>query len=221
MSRESVRFGSKADLVADTLRSEIQRGTLAPGDLLKQRDLAQRFGVSPTPVREALSTLRAEGFVVAELHHGASVVRPTLDRLWENALIRGELEVLACRLATGRAKQQDIDELNVINESFAAAEPGSPEANAANRELHFRIYELADAPVLLGIMTQLWRAIDRAPNTFRDRAESVAQHAALIDAIGRGDAADAAEIAEVHVGEASDRMRHEMNRLSGKEAEGA
>ena len=70
-----IEFGSKADYIVRALRQQILDGTLEPGSSLRQRDIADKFQVSPTPVREALSRLRAEGYVETKLHQGATVVR--------------------------------------------------------------------------------------------------------------------------------------------------
>src|SRR6202030_4696543 len=92
---------SKSDIVARGIRELIQNGELQAGSVLRQRDLADRFRVSPTPVREALRQLETEGFVTNELHRGATVARAEDAMLQENQLIHAQLESLAAELAAG------------------------------------------------------------------------------------------------------------------------
>ena len=72
---------TRAEELRLQLADEIIRGTLAPGAPLDETDIARRFSVSRTPVREALRQLAASGLVDARAHRGAVVARPTLDRL--------------------------------------------------------------------------------------------------------------------------------------------
>ncbi len=214
MAGDEIVFTGKAEVVANTLRREIQRGMLKPGDVLRQRALATRFGVSPTPVREALSSLEAEGFVVTELHRGASVVRTTVDRLWENALIRGALEVLAVELAIENVSAQPIAELREINHAFAQAGDDAVAAGEANQRFHFRMYEMCDAPVLHQIMKRLWNSLDLAPNSYRQHSESVEQHGEIIDALERQDRERAVSLIQTHVGETTNRMKAALDELT-------
>jgi DNA-binding GntR family transcriptional regulator len=74
-------------------------GQLGPGEQLRQRDLAQRFGVSQTPVREAMRRLESEGLLSCDTHRGFTVVVADLGRIEENVRIRAALESLGASLA--------------------------------------------------------------------------------------------------------------------------
>ncbi|MGH3194005.1 MAG: GntR family transcriptional regulator, partial [Streptosporangiaceae bacterium] len=81
-------YVSKTDLVAALIREQIITGELPAGQQLRQRDLAQRFGVSQTPVREAMRRLESEGLLVCDTHRGFTVVAPDDGRIEENFQIR-------------------------------------------------------------------------------------------------------------------------------------
>src|SRR3954463_3271071 len=91
-----------AGAVADRLRGEIVAGDLSSGSRLRQVEIARRFGVSTTPVREALAALQREGLVRLHPQRGAVVFVPTVDDLREHYEIRGALEALAAAKSAER-----------------------------------------------------------------------------------------------------------------------
>src|SRR3954463_14764393 len=91
-----------AGAVAERLRGEIVAGALASGSRLRQVEIARRFGVSTTPVREALAALQREGLVRLHPQRGAVVFVPTVDDLREHYEIRAALEALAAARAAER-----------------------------------------------------------------------------------------------------------------------
>ena len=99
MTAEVPGYVSKTDLVAALIRELIITGELGPGEQLRQRDLAQRFGVSQTPVREAMRRLESEGLLICDTHRGFTVVPPDVGRVEENFQIRAALESLGASLA--------------------------------------------------------------------------------------------------------------------------
>src|SRR5258708_20160690 len=82
-NRRSMAFATKQDVVAEIIRERIIVGAYGRGEKLKQADLAKELGVSVTPVREALLTLEAEGYVRGLPHKGLLVPELVPDRLWE------------------------------------------------------------------------------------------------------------------------------------------
>lgn len=190
---------SKADLVADMLRDEIAHGHLEPGSVLRQREIATRFGVSPTPVREALSRLEVEGFVTSMLHRGATVVRQERARLEENFRIRATLEALAVELAVGRLTERDLTKLEAINKQISKHKRVTQKVVDLNRAFHMTIYEAMDSPLLLTLIRHLWRALSGGPRVHRPLQESVKQHAELIDALRRKDTTRASELTRYHI----------------------
>ena len=93
---------TRAEELRLQLADEIVRGVLPPGAALDETDIARRFSVSRTPVREALRQLVASGLVEARAHRGAVVAQPSLDRLTEMFEAMAELEALCAGLAAER-----------------------------------------------------------------------------------------------------------------------
>src|SRR5258706_6657706 len=118
------RAGSPPDKVtrAEELRlqlaDEIVRGVLAPGSALDETDIARRFSVSRTPVREALRQLVASGLVEARAHRGAVVAQPSHDRLKEMFEAMAELEALCAGFAAERMPPGDRQKLEAIHEEL-------------------------------------------------------------------------------------------------------
>ena len=136
MTTEVPGYVSKTDLVAALIRELIITGQLDPGEQLRQRDLAQRFGVSQTPVREAMRRLESEGLLVCDTHRGFTVVTPDVGRVEENFQIRAALESLGASLAARKIDPRGLDRLRAIERPDArarrrrpglrGAEPGVP-----------------------------------------------------------------------------------------------
>jgi DNA-binding GntR family transcriptional regulator len=192
---------SKIDMVTAALRELIMNGEFHAGDSLRQRDLAERFNVSATPVREALRRLESEGLVSHSPHAGVSVVEVDYGATMENFRIRAALEGLAVELAAERVTDEDIEELEELNRRLAAHE-GPQEADEINRRLHFRIYELAGSPLLISLLRRLWSSFPLGPQVVRPIDQSVAQHAAIIEALRDHDAAAASSLTQQHILEA-------------------
>ena len=109
MTTEVPGYVSKTDLVAALIRELVITGELAPAEQLRQRDLAQRFGVSQTPVREAMRRLESEGLLVCDTHRGFTVVAPDVGRVEENFQIRAALESLGAALAARKIDPRGLD----------------------------------------------------------------------------------------------------------------
>jgi len=192
----STGFESKAAFIARAIRSWIVSGELEEGASLKQRDLAKLFGVSPTPVREALSRLEAEGYVANRLHQGA-VVRDVRDRVDENWRLRAHLEPLATQLAVPNVTDEDVTEIRRRAAAFAAA--GPDEAPQRNVEFQLYLYERSNSPVLVRFINELWQTIDLEPTTLRQHEASVEEHAAIVEAVAERDVERASELVREHI----------------------
>jgi DNA-binding GntR family transcriptional regulator len=201
-----VDYLSKSDVVAQGIRELIHSGELAPGDVLRQRDLAKRFEVSPTPVREALRKLEAEGFITSELHRGAVVIRSENARLFENFLIRANLESLAAGLAAQKITPEDLDEITKIFEELRQLDQDDERRATLNRRFHFRIYQAARSPTLLSVLNFLWGALDGGPRVSRSHEVSDQHHYALLQALRREDSNAAAEFTRLHIMEGANHI---------------
>lgn len=201
MADSPVDFGiyvSKSDLVAAALRELIMTGELQPGTPLRQRQLAGRFGVSATPVREALRRLESEGLITNDVHKG-SIVAQSAGGLHEKVQIRAVLEGLAASLAAPKITSEHLAELRAYNDRLLAAELSPSEVETINRRFHFLIYEIADSPLLLSLMRLLWKSFPGGPQVFRNRRDSYAEHDALLQALERHDGDEASRITQQHI----------------------
>jgi DNA-binding GntR family transcriptional regulator len=193
------KYVSKSDMVADVLRELITDRQLSPGTPLRQRDLAEQFDVSYTPVREALRRLESEGLVVSDVHRGATVARTEPEGLEENYRILAALEALAGSLAVAKMSDGDLAEIEARYREVAACQPDDERLAELNRQFHFRVYECARSPMLLLLMRLLWRSFPDGPQAGRPHQESVRQHAKLLRALKERDEEQVAAIIRDHV----------------------
>jgi DNA-binding GntR family transcriptional regulator len=192
-------YMSKSDMVTALLRDQILSGELRPSGPLRQRDIAVRFGVSQTPVREALRRLESEGLVVSDTHRGATVAESKAGALEENYQIRAALESLGAMLAARVITDAQVDRLEELNATMRSVGEDAAAYLPLNREFHFTIYEAADSPLLLTLMRLLWKSMHGGPLVLRSHAESTRQHQVLIDALRARDGDAAAQITRDHI----------------------
>ncbi|MFG1934820.1 GntR family transcriptional regulator [Mycobacterium sp. NPDC048908] len=148
--RRAVRREQLSDEVAARLRTDIMTGTLRPGTYIRLDETAAALGVSITPVREALRTLRGEGMVQLEPHRGHVVVplsrADIQDVFWLQATIAKELAATA----VNRIADEEIDELERLNEALAAAvEHSDPEEVVAAEFAFHRAFNRATGRIKL------------------------------------------------------------------------
>jgi DNA-binding GntR family transcriptional regulator len=192
-------YVSKSDMVTDMLRELITDRQLSPGTPLRQRELAEQFHVSYTPVREALRRLESEGLVVSDVHRGATVASTESAEMEENYRILAALEALAGSLAVSKMTNDDLADIEALYRQVAACRPDDHRLAELNRQFHFRLYECARSPMLLLLMRLLWRSFPQGPQAGRPHWESVRQHALLLKALKRRDEEEVAAIIREHV----------------------
>jgi DNA-binding GntR family transcriptional regulator len=190
---------SKTDMVAALIRELIITGALTAGQQLRQRDLAQRFGVSQTPVREAMRRLESEGLVIGDTHRGFTVVAGDAGPVEENFRIRAALESLGASLAASKIDAAGISRLQDLNRRMTALAEDDPRYSELNREFHFTLYEYSRSPLLMSLMRLLWASLHGGPRVLRTHAESARQHDAILDALRAGDADAAAARTYQHI----------------------
>jgi DNA-binding GntR family transcriptional regulator len=191
----TMAIASKTKNVAvyNKLRQGIIKGKLKPGQKLVMADLAKAFGLSETPVREAIRRLESEGYVDFTPHTGAIVTKIDESELVEIYLIRIALEELATRLASPHITEKDIDFLNKKNsEMEMAIRHNRYEILAGiNKLFHLRIYKAAPFPRLYKMICDLWDTFERWPSVFsyvpERAAASVEEHQKIIQALRTGD----------------------------------
>lgn len=199
-------YMSKADMVTGALRELLIKGEFGPGDPLPQRQLAERFRVSPTPVREALRRLEAQGLVSFDPHRGSSVVAVDFGATRENYRIRAALEALGAELAAESITEDDIRGLEELIEQMEHAEGDSEEIHGLNREFHFRIYESASSPLLLSLIKRLWSSFPHGPQVVHSHSESISQHRTLVEALRAHDGEKAHQVMWHHIMDVADRL---------------
>ncbi|MEU0661095.1 GntR family transcriptional regulator [Streptomyces lavendulocolor] len=196
---------SRTDRVRDALRQAILDGALPPGRALVERELAELYGVSKTPVREALKQLQSTGLVEINTYQGVSVRQPDEKLVRELYAARSAAEPEAVRLA---AEANGAVAYPAARRALAeaAALIGSGETQGlgvANRRFHRELYTACDNSFLCGFLDQLqdltafvaglgWRL--RA--TFEEEA---AEHAAILTAMEQGDADRAEHLTRAHI----------------------
>ena len=179
--------------VYNKLRQNIIKGKLKPGQKVVMAELAKAFGLSETPVREAIRRLESEGYIDFTPHMGAIVTKIDEGELVEIYLIRIALEELATRLASPHITEKDIDFLNKKNrEMEIAIQQGRYEILAGiNKLFHLRIYKAAPFPRLYKMICDLWDTFERWPSVFayvpERAAASVEEHKKIIQALRAGD----------------------------------
>src|SRR6201995_5208477 len=133
---------TRAEELRLQLADEIVRGALPPGAPLDETEIARRFNVSRTPVREALRQLAASGLVETRAHRGAVVARPTLERLTGMFEAMAELEALCAGLAAQRMTPVERQRLEAIHEELRnLSHVGNPERfHEVNERFHSAIY---------------------------------------------------------------------------------
>lgn len=147
---------SVADQVYEILRERIASGELARGSRLHQADLAVEFGVSRTPVREALRRLAAEGLVDLFANRGARVATATPEQLRLSYEARLVIEPGAARMAAQRQLEEAITRMRaaIAEEARAGYEPAR--RFKANREFHLGLVEGTGNPELVRFMEHIW-----------------------------------------------------------------
>ena len=188
-----------------TLEDEIEKGVLVPGMPLDERALAQRFGVSRTPVREALQQLMASGLISIASRHGVTVTRMSISKVRAMLEYIGELEALAAKLAARRsdpALHAALDE--GLRQCQAAADQADAAAYArANSVFHEAIYAGCRNDYLAAQIRFARRRVQRyrvrAFATQAQIAQSLGDHERIARAIQCGDEAAAATAMSLHV----------------------
>jgi DNA-binding GntR family transcriptional regulator len=207
MLRE-VQTSTRVDQAIEVLRDAILSGLLVPGERLTQNDLAERLGISPTPIREALRQLEAEGIIERTPHKGVRVTEVDSRQIREIYHLRMALEGLATRWAAPNLTADDFDALDEMEKSIstAVAEGRLDQIKSLNYKFHFRIYERAKAPTLLDFIRRLWPrffwpnfpwdAWEKVPG-YADKAHDDHKH--ILTALRRGDGEGAQKLLEAHI----------------------
>jgi DNA-binding GntR family transcriptional regulator len=201
------RYTSKKDLVLDWLREAIITGELQAGEHLRQDEVAERLGLSITPVREALSELRAAGLLTQNAHRGARVADTDPATAAEVFFLRSLLEPVAARLAAPNLTEADIALLGQLQEHFddLVRRGETRDMRKVNYQIHMAIYRASRSPLLVEFITQLWARIPwDILSVLPDRThESLHEHENLLRALQRRDSDEIEQITREHIAHGS------------------
>jgi DNA-binding GntR family transcriptional regulator len=196
---------TRAEELRLQLADDIVRGALPPGAALDESEIARRFSVSRTPVREALRQLVASGLVDSRAHRGAVVARPSIERLTGMFEAMAELEAICAGLAAERMPPAERQALEAVHEELRLlSHAGNPDRfHEVNERFHNAIYAgsqngyIAEMTLATRVRVQPFRRAQ-----FRNLgrlAKSQAEHDRVVVAIMRGDRVGAAAAMRAHI----------------------
>jgi len=215
-------------VIATQLRTAILENEIKPGEWLRQEQVADKYGVSQTPVREALNDLASEGLVEHVPYRGVRVVEFTLQDVQDLYACRAFIEAVAARYA---AQNMTAEELAEVKKVFGELEQHSGtqdvvEHRKLHRRLHQLIYAASRHPYLIHALDQMWAAyptmmLANFPQTARGpipgRGTSARQeHRAIVRALHDRDAAQAERLMRQHVQATADSIATTLKNNSTK-----
>lgn len=193
------------DVVFNTLRQAILRGELKPGERLMEIQLANKLGVSRTPIREAIRKLELEGLVLMIPRKGAEVAEITEKSLKDVLEIRRALEDLAVRLACEKITKEDLKELKKAGDEFKKVLKSQDITEVAEADVRFHdvIYLATDNPKLIQLLNnfreQMYRFRVEYLKKDEVRPQLLAEHDEIIKYITEGNKEEASRVVTRHI----------------------
>lgn len=207
MSEPAGLYVTKSDFAYQRIREGILNGEFEPGETLNQAILAKTIGISTTPLREALRRLKSEGLVELDAHRDARVSPLTAEEARDLLEVRLSLDPLAASLAAQRRTKDDIRRMREALKNVRPLQSNPTVYDlASHRDFHRAIYTAAHNDLLIGTLEGLWDKADRyrrmglevvRGQDERDKKDE--EHAALCEAIVRGDGEAAHAVMLVHI----------------------
>jgi DNA-binding GntR family transcriptional regulator len=200
-------YENSAARLAAQLRSDILRGDIAPGSKLSQQSIAERFGVSRIPVRDALQILAGEGLVQHTSNATAAVTGMSVAELQELYELREAIEPLATQIAVPNVGRAD---LLTMRKQLQIMEQHRDTATwlAANTNFHAAVYRRADRPRMIELIERLRGLTDRYMYVHLEiigqTEHLVSEHLGILTAVESGDAALAARLTREHLATSHD-----------------
>ncbi len=196
--------GRASQRIADEIRQRILDGELPPGTRIRQEQIAEEFGVSRLPIREALRILEAYGLVTLVASTGAWV--STMDRadLEETYLIRERIEPLAISLAIEKMSEATIDRLSTLADEMEQSDTVEDFVER-DREFHLMTYRDSGMATLLGLVEKLWNTTQPYRRAYLHRVgiqgmtEAHLEHHLLVSAARRRDVQSAEDLLSIHI----------------------
>lgn len=209
----------RAEAIADELEEMILSVAFADGERLDEVRLAERFGVSRTPIREAIQRLSLTGLVELRPRRGAFVRQPNAVELVEMFEVMAEFEAICARLASGFITDEALETLKAANAECAAAvaENDADGYYRSNERFHHILYAQSGNRFMEGEALRLHRRLKpyrRLQLRLRGRmAQSLAEHGEVIAALEAGDGSRAARQIYDHVAVQGEKFRRLMATL--------
>ena len=200
----TTRDGNASARVAEGLRDGIVRGTYPPGSRLRQEEIAQRFGASRVPVREALKLLEAEGLVTLIANAGAWVSKLTLAECEEVYQARERLEPLLLRYSMPSLTPRDMIELADLAHQMTQTDDVA-EFLRLDRAFHMLSYSGAETLVLSDLVSRIWNTTQPYRRAYTlmidDHSQRIVhdEHHLLVTALREGDLESAERTVENHI----------------------
>ncbi|MBE2999642.1 GntR family transcriptional regulator [Nocardiopsis sp. HNM0947] len=199
---------TKAGYAYEQVRRRIMAGALESGQTLPLGQLTEEFGVSMTPMREALRRLDAEGLVVIDVHRNARVAALSAEEAVHLFELREKLDPMAASLAAERRSKADSEHIRATLDRMQPLEDEHDlDALAAHRDFHRAVYRASRNPLLIETLEGLWDKADRyrqlgiasLRDDEDDRARVHREHTAIAEAVIGGDAETAEQEMLAHV----------------------
>ena len=193
------------DVVFNTLRQAILRGELKPGERLMEIQLANKLGVSRTPIREAIRKLELEGLVLMIPRKGAEVAEITEKTLKDVLEIRRALEELAVQLACEKITKEGLKDLKKAGDEFKKVLKSQDITEVAEADVRFHdvIYMATDNPKLIQLLNnfreQMYRFRVEYLKKDEVRPQLLAEHDEIIKYITEGNKEKAARVVCKHI----------------------
>jgi DNA-binding GntR family transcriptional regulator len=195
-------FRTIREQIADRIRADVLSGRLAEGTSLREQTLAEQYGVSRAPIRDALLQLTQEGLLVAKPNCGVKVGTSSIEDIQPLVVeLRRRIEVFALRQALSTFSEEDVARLEETVEQLrvAAKKEDLSEIVQHDMALHRYILEATGNADLLAIWLPIVSRMMLHYSRHRDMIESHREHAAIVDAIRRQDKKAAVKALEANI----------------------
>ena len=217
---------SLAEEAAETLREFILLGKLAPGVPVRERDLAEAFGISRTPLKEALRILEAEGLIEYGPTRRPVVADPSLDQIHEWLRVQGALEALGGELCAAQATDDEIANIEKLNADLIALRKTDSSLDAFRCDMDFHCAIVAASGNRALVEThatynaRLWRVRYLSSERRRGMAKTEEQHMKIVEALKLRDGAAAATALREHLRSAEDNISAVLAKTASQSADG-
>lgn len=194
---------TKTAMAIRALRNAILRGEIQSKKHLTVSRIAEQLGMSPTPVREAIRTLQAEGLISHQPHHSISVNKVSTKDIHDIFQLRALLESMATQFAVPRLSNADLEHLESLHQAIDEAHKRNEYQRVyqLNMDWHFKLYHAADNAVLYDTIQHLWKKFMWKVDgiEYGRNPRYLFQHTELMQAIRARDAELASKLMIVHI----------------------